>query len=395
MTASQKTLPALVIGTVCSAALSGLIAPSAVFAQSFIRSTTPAGPSDLVDPVNYDVVLAPGDPLSVPVSVTVPSAPSILDVYLLQDLSGSFSDDIFTVRGLVPNLATRLRSIAPDTRFGVGSFIDKPVEPFGSSGDYVYQTNLPLTSNTTALQTTVNNLIIGSGNDGPESQLEALLQTAVRSSSEIGFRDNAFRTVVVATDATFHQAGDFSSEPANNGDAILNGTPPGTGEDFPSIAQVADALSTANIVPIFAVTSDVTSDYQNLVDDLGFGTVVTLSSNSSNLVGAVTSGLRDVFRDITLVPQSDDFGYVSSITPTSFTNVPGGATRTFDVSLLSDGSVSPDTLFLNAPGFGSTEINVTPVPEPSSMLSTLVFGALSVGYVLNRRLKNRKQLGLK
>lgn len=142
----KQTLPTLAV-SICQACLAVLVAPSTVLAQSFVDSITPAEPGALVDRAAYDVALAPGDPLSVPVSVTVPSTPSILDVYLLQDLSGSFADDISIVRGLVPNLVSRLRSIAPDTRFGVCSFVDKPVNPFGdaSSGDYVYRTNLPLT----------------------------------------------------------------------------------------------------------------------------------------------------------------------------------------------------------------------------------------------------------
>lgn len=386
----------LTLGTLC------LIGGSVIFnspqaqAASVINSTTPASVGSAVQPGAYNVFLETGDPLTVTVDVTVPLAPTKLDLFLLEDLSGSFGDDLFNVRSLVPSLVSSIRGTVADSRFGVGSFVDKPISPFGSSfsGDYVYRTDLALTTNTGALQSTVNGLSIRSGGDGPESSLEALFQTAVRGSSEIGFRNDAFKVVILSTDADFHQAGDFLGVPANNGDAVLDGTPPGTGEDYPSIFQVRQALQNNNIIPIFAVTSGVTSTYQDLVDDLGFGTVVTLSSNSSNIVSAINAGLTDVFKDITLTAVGDENGYVRNITPGAYSNVPAGDTRTFSVELLADGIDDVDDSFsLVAPGFGSTLVNVdvrdgtTAVPEPTTVLGTLAFGALGGSSWLKRRKK--------
>ncbi len=45
-------------------------------------------------------------------------------------------------------------------------------------------------------------------------------------------------------------------------------------------------------MPIFAVTADVAAFYDQLVLDLGFGSVVVLTSNSSNLVDAIIDGLE-------------------------------------------------------------------------------------------------------
>jgi Ca2+-binding RTX toxin-like protein len=74
---------------------------------------------------------------------------------------------------------------------------------------------------------------------------------------------------------------------------VLDGTPPGTGEDYPSIAQVRDALTSANLYPIFAVTAGNTGTYQALVSGLGRGDVVTLASNSSNLIAAIQNGIEN------------------------------------------------------------------------------------------------------
>lgn len=384
---SMKSLPRLMLGVLCTFSLTGIVLPSQAHAASMITKVTPASGSSAVSPASYDVFLDANDPLAVTVNVTVPATPSKLDLFLLEDLSSSFRDDLVKVRNLVPNLTSSIKSLVADTKFGVGSFIDKPIEPFGRPSDYVYKTDLALTSDTTLLQSTVNALNIGSGKDTRESQLEALLQTAVRANTEIGFRNDAFKVVVLSTDAAFHKAGDFSSQPANNGDHILDGEIPGTGEDYPSIEQVKEKLQAAKIIPIFAVTSRVIPSYRNLVTQLGFGSFVELSADSSNLISAINAGLKDVFRDITLTPVSDDYGYVQRITPDEFANVPIGASRTFTVDLLADGvGDADDTLKLVAPGFGETLVNVKvekftnprPTPEPATLIGLLGLGALGL-----------------
>ncbi|WGV26411.1 PEP-CTERM sorting domain-containing protein [Halotia branconii] len=392
----MKKISKLAVGAVCTVGITGVLVPSEVHAVSSITNITPAPVGSAISPTKYDVFLDANNPLSITVNVTVPKSPNKLDLFLLQDLTGSFSDDLPVVKALVPSLISSVTGTVADTQFGLGSFADKPISPFGSFSDYVYKTDLGLTANTTAFQASVNGLTLKGGSDFPESQLEALLQTAVRAKTEIGFRDDAFKVAVITTDATFHQAGDFSSRPANNGDAVLDGSPAGTGEDYPSIAQVKAALQAANIIPIFAVTSNVLSTYQSLVSDLGFGSVVTLSSNSSNLVSAITAGLTDAFANITLTAVSDDYGYVQSITPTSFSGVPQGATRTFTVNLLADGiDDADDVLKLVAPGFGETLVNVDvkdtkdtkSVPEPSALLGLLVLG--TGGTILKRKQKQK------
>ncbi|MEG4852115.1 hypothetical protein QUB10_14500 [Microcoleus sp. B5-D4] len=369
-------------------------------------------PGTILSADTIDVFLPPGGEITLDITVTVPgdasssttrSALSVesvdtvaaqmpssstvsasattdqlpLDVFLLQDLSISFDNDLPVVQKLVPNLVSRLQGIQPNTTFGVGSFIDKPINPFGNSADsdYVYRTNLPLTTDTTALQSTVDNFIIRSGGDPREAQLEGLLQTGLRSQSEIGFRDDARRVAVVATDAPFHQAGDGSEAEItnpNNLDTILDGNPPGTGEDYPSVPQVREALINANIVPVFAVTNAQIATYRDLVDNsdgdgLGFGSVVELDSDSSNLVDAIATGLDVVGREINVVPVSDDFGYVKEITPPKFTDVLPGQKLTFRVKLKSDGKGGDDTLNLRALGFGDTKINIVTDRVPTSV----------------------------
>ncbi|MCB1434263.1 MAG: hypothetical protein KDK75_17680, partial [Alphaproteobacteria bacterium] len=150
-----------------------------------------------------------------------------------------------------------------------------------------------LTSVAADLTATYNAMTTLNGLDAPEAQIEALMQLALRT-SEVGFRADSARFVVLFTDAPFHVAGDGAAAgitTPNNGDAILDGTPEGTGEDYPMIAQLKSALEAANIIPIFAIAGGFQSTYQALADQLGRGTVVTLTANSSNVVDAITAGI--------------------------------------------------------------------------------------------------------
>ena len=219
------------------------------------------------------------------------STASPLDVQFLQDLTGSFGDDIATVRGLVPQLVAAIQAVQANATFGVSSFIDKPISPFGVAGEWVYKLEQALSADAATLTATYNRITNLSGNDGPESQIEALMQLALHA-SETGFRADSARFVVLFTDAPFHVAGDGAAAgilTPNNGDGVMDGG--GIGEDYPMIAQLAQALQAAGIIPIFAVAGGYESTYQGLVGQLGRGAVVTLGLDSANIVQAITTGL--------------------------------------------------------------------------------------------------------
>ncbi len=226
---------------------------------------------------------------------TSPVCAGDLDVMILQDMSGSFGDDKRVMDDLAPTLASTLFSASAGLELGVASFVDKPFSPFGSVGDYVYQLDLPLTTDTSAFVTAVQGLIVRSGNDYSESQIEALQLLAYDAAA--GFRTDSQRFVVVATDAPFHVAGDCGlgtcTAGANDGNGVLNPL-----EDYPSQAQVLAALEASDITPVFLVAggSAVTPSYEALVSTLGRGSVVELSSDSSNLINAILTGLGSACR---------------------------------------------------------------------------------------------------
>ena len=253
-----------------------------------------------------------------------------IDLLILQDLSGSFYDDVSTVQGLLDNLVDGITEIQPDTNFGAASFVDKPFDGHGYGEDFVYQTNAKLTSDSNSIKEAFDNMTVLNGADNKEAQLEALYQVALRtikdqstietSDDEIGFRDNSMKVVVLTTDADFHREGDFTSATMqNNGDTIIDDY-----EDYPNIDMVKDALTEANIYPIFAVTSDVTSNYEDLVTELDRGDVVELTSDSSNLIDTITNGLNSV--EVDSIENIIGTNYDDTLTGNSLdNNIDGGA----------------------------------------------------------------------
>ncbi|NEQ96427.1 MAG: hypothetical protein F6K30_06840 [Cyanothece sp. SIO2G6] len=222
------------------------------------------------------------------------------DFVLLQDLSASFTDDLPVLQSLAEPLVETLLSDDDTAQVAVASFIDKPQSPFGSPGDFVYTTDLSLTDSADDVLAALNGLSTSSGADVPEAQLEALLQVALRG-EELGYRDDSTRFVLLSTDAPFHVAGDglFGFPPItlpNNGDAIVD-----PDEDYPSFDLLRTVLEENNVVPIFAVTPDVTTDYENLVDILGRGAVVNLTEDSTNLTDATRLGFAVVRNEVTIL----------------------------------------------------------------------------------------------
>ena len=328
--------------------------------------------------------------LNLPVTAGPGTGGGPLDLFLLTDASSSFDDD----RGVVADLLNdsspmgflpSVQRFTTDLRVGAGSFIDKPFEPFGDANQYAYRTDLPLTSDFGAVAPIVATLAPPARvNDNPEGSLEALQQAGLRV-EEIGYRDDARRVVLLSTDDTYHVAGEGAAFglPANNGDAVLDGSPPSSGEDFPSVDQVRTALAGAGVTPIFAVTRDFVEDYEELVEELGFGTVVEIESNSSDFTSAVTEGLEEISSTLTLTSSPVILALDLVIDPADgFTDVDPGETVFFGVDLTAvsrfDGVQSVQ---LTSSTGATFNVDATFVPTPGAVTA----GLLGLGGLLLRR----------
>lgn len=164
------------------------------------------------------------DPLDIMVQVRT------ADVYFLMDTTGSMGEEIYNLRtsltsgtfitGCSGGIIGAIRCTIPDAWFGVGYHDDYPVSPYGGTGDYVYRNLQNITSSVSAAQTAVNSLALHWGNDGPESQTQALW--AIASGGGLGpylaaapacptghwgypcFRPGTIPIVILFTDAPFH-----------------------------------------------------------------------------------------------------------------------------------------------------------------------------------------------
>lgn len=237
------------------------------------------------------------------------------DIVLLQDLTASDDHELVELKAELPATVNQLTNpllgsiFGRDLKFGIASFKDKPIPPFGGYADYVYQAEVPLTNNVTTVKDKIFGFEAFGGNDGPESQLDALLYTALDSGGSLGYRVGSFRVVFLATDSVYHVAGDRaavspSNTIANNGDDVIDPY-----EDYPEIGQVKTALEANNIIPIFLVTSNVVADYEELVTKLGRGDVLTLDSKSENVADAVKEAIaqaRNVISTDVITTNADD-----------------------------------------------------------------------------------------
>lgn len=203
-----------------------------------------------------------GDVGSVEVTVRTPgSSERPVDVLLLTDLAGSFEPQLPRLAALAEEVGDLVQATTPESRFGLASFIDQPVRPFGEPGDHVYRAELPLDDDRAELQAAIAGLTVGGGGDARMSTLDAL--SLALEDSGLGFGQDSARLVVVATTHRFHFDGD------------------GTGGDFVAIDDLARLLEEQDVAPIFAVNADRAAEYQGLVDQLGRGTVVPLADGDA------------------------------------------------------------------------------------------------------------------
>lgn len=212
------------------------------------------------------------------------------DIYFLQDLSGSFKDDLQHVQAAVRDMIGTAQDVAGNSqRIGLGGFVDKPLEPFGVSGTYTFRNFQTLTDAPAKIENAFKQMRVMDGQDRPEAQMEALLEVALRA-RELGFRSDRPGFVVLTTDAPPHLAGDWSDAPGQE-DGAADGDP--ENEDYPSLAQVKTALDASGLRVVFAVTTSMRSVYRRIAAELGTGVVVDLARDSGNLLEATRQGIDD------------------------------------------------------------------------------------------------------
>ncbi|WP_172683842.1 S8 family serine peptidase [Desulfosarcina cetonica] len=274
-----------------------------------------------------DVTLPKNTSVLVPVQVTVPSDDVFdkVDIIFMVDVSGSYGDDIAQFKSKAIDLVNAFNSAGRNVQIGLTSFSDFPWSPYGSSsyGDYAYRLDQMLTSDSSEIISSINNLSLHYGMDGPESQLEALYQAATGigrtvssygytiESSDVGWREGALPVIFLATDYSFHKESSY----------------PGASWD-----ETVTALNDLKIRVYGLQSGGNISDVINMAAATD-GDTFLLSRNSAEIVDAVIAALEGAASqiDVKLVPNGDFADLVQSISPEKHEDVSPGDTITFDV----------------------------------------------------------------
>lgn len=260
-----------------------------------------------------------------------------LDVVLLQDLTGSYQQDLPVMNAQLPGLLAGLQAVNPSVRVGGTSFHDKPFAPLGELDDYCYKVESPLSKDTADLLNAYKIMGASGGMDLPESQFTALINTVL--DTRVGWTGE-HKLIIMITDAQPHIAGDpLKYSPVDYPDLPRNfKTHLGTftqsdpsneclNYDYPSAEQVRDVLH-ANNVQLAFITPDedanVVGAWKWVNEDLlgqSSDMYVFGGNHSSQITEAISSILTTVFGDI-CVSTAEPTSTIKVQTTTTISNTP-------------------------------------------------------------------------
>jgi len=146
-----------------------------------------------------------------------------IEVVQLQDASDTLKDDITTLKAVSQDLFSSLNSEYPGLRYALASFTDKPIPlaGYGKYGgyqdvkaDYCYNMDMDFATTAEEFSAALDRVKYGSGNDVPETMLEAMLYTV--NDKSLSWSSGAYSSdgrpivkfVVQITDSYPHPEGD-------------------------------------------------------------------------------------------------------------------------------------------------------------------------------------------
>ena len=273
--------------------------------------------------------LAPGQSMTVAKTVHTIAIPPLVDIFLLEDETASFGDDIANLQALAAPggpLITALDATGANYATGVGGFRDFAQDGWGSSADWVYKRYSNITPGGAGFVAGVPSLTAGGGADIPEAQLEALHYVALPGHAAIDsngdgdtadandtaaglqptWRSGAKRVVLLATDAPCHVTGDAGGWPGDSGTA----------------ANVGAVLAGAQITVIGLTPGGAGFGCVDVLAAATGGTVQSTTSSGSDIVAAIMAGLGNL--PVTVTPSATcDSGLSLAFAPPSQTVTSG------------------------------------------------------------------------
>ena len=333
------------------------------------------------------------------------------DIAFLLDTTGSMSGTISGMRTQYADIVSSLSTALPDAEYGVATFDDYPYAGYGSSswGDKPFILQQQVTSDVGRVQTVLSGIGLHGGSDGPESGNEGLYQALtgrgydqdcdnsydpstdvrpfVSSSGDafggvggesysstwagggmdggVGFRDYALPVLVYATDNylrdpdTGYGVPPSCSNPAGSSDVVAAAAAQGA---------FLVGIATSSSLPL-AQMNDLADRTGSYADTDGDGMaddrlVFSWSGSSAALRNTIVHAVSDLvgsvrFSEVSLEVEGDEYGFVKSISPETYTVSGSTSGALVDFTLTFRGAVAAteeDQIFLltlNVIGDGS------------------------------------------
>lgn len=268
-----------------------------------------ASTQGVVEPDKVTLKIKPGRSKMLKKKITIPDIPAMVDICLVQDLTGSFDNDLTFIKEKASDI-TAIGDTS-DARFGLVGFQDYPGSG-GAAADVPYKLFTALTGDKTVFENAVQALEAppGAGGDSFEAQYDAIVKS-VAAEGGCGYRpDPATRIMIVATD-------DGCKKPSDN--------PLYQNDEASTIA----ALKAAGVIVIGLVQNDAGSAAKDcimpLVQATG-GVLKEIKDGSFTIAEDIKNAIKALTFDVTpaLLPLDTCKGVEVTFDPPTVKNLKSG-----------------------------------------------------------------------
>ena len=172
--------------------------------------------------------------LSLALFLLVAPVKAQLDLVFVLDTTASFTLEVPLFQQVFSGIVNDvLTTVDADTHFGVATFEDYGILPFGVETDSPYDRIADLQPNTMNVTTLVAGIVAGLGNDMMESGLTALDQIIngegqafgqgmeIPEGLQMNFRDDAIKIIVLWTDSAFNDPEQTPGYPGPSFDSVI------------------------------------------------------------------------------------------------------------------------------------------------------------------------------
>jgi len=306
-----------------------------------------------ISPPLVEMDLEAGEEYTFTTNVTIPGILQKVDVVFAFDLTFSMEkyDILSTAKNETEQIMNTLITSYPGVNFtfGVMSHMDYPdfysscgySAPYGTSGDYAYSLDQPLTNDPTAVNTTINGLSLGSDGsaDAPEDYTRIFYES-YNDSTNIGWRTDATKLLVNFGDNVPH---DCNLKEGVTSGTWSTGNDPGPDEDMSTqednldLQSVLATMNSSNITLIEGHTTFANNNYWTYWTGITGGSVHIISSSNfvDKVINAITGELTNLkVYDLQLKVTTQGYeDWLTLVDPSSYAEVPKGTSVIFNETI--------------------------------------------------------------